>query len=121
MFGSDVLEVGIGLILLFLLASLICSAVVEMIEGVLKARAMNMERGLRELLQDPDGELAAKLFQHPLIYNLYRGAYDPGKLTAGFSGQRAGNEALSPTGRRRLVVLQVRQTINLTQAMASRT
>lgn len=80
MFGSDVLDVAIGLILLFLMASLICSAVVEMIEGFLKARAMHMERGLRELLQDPDGELAEKLFKHPLVYNLFRGSYSAQNL-----------------------------------------
>ena len=38
MFGSDVLEVGIGLTLLFLVASGICSALVEMI-----TRAANVD------------------------------------------------------------------------------
>jgi hypothetical protein len=43
MFGSDMLEVGIGLGLLFLLMSLICTAVREAIEGILKSRAKDLE------------------------------------------------------------------------------
>ncbi len=52
MFGSDVLDVAIGVTLLFLFVSLICSAIQEAIEAVLKWRAMDLERGIRELLQD---------------------------------------------------------------------
>lgn len=81
MFNSDLLDVGIGLILVFLSVSLICSAVREGIEGFMKTRAMDLERGIRELLNDPKGSgLATQFFQHPLIYSLFAGDYDPKSL-----------------------------------------
>ncbi|NBB14022.1 hypothetical protein GVN21_01480 [Caulobacter sp. SLTY] len=81
MFNSDVLEVGIGLILFFLLASLIASAVREIIETKLKTRALDLERGIRELLDDPKGQGFAKaFFEHANIFSLFAGAYEPAKL-----------------------------------------
>jgi hypothetical protein len=76
MFSSSVIEVAIGLSFIFLLLSLICSAIVELIESVLKNRATDLERGIRELFnQDGGGQLAAKFYNHPLINGLYRGLY----------------------------------------------
>jgi hypothetical protein len=49
MFGSDVLEVAIGLIFVYLLLSVICSAINETIEVWLKKRGADLERGIREL------------------------------------------------------------------------
>lgn len=81
MFNSDVLEVGVGLVLFFLLASLIASAVREMIEAGLKTRAMELERGIRELLDDPRGQAMTKsFFEHAHIYSLFAGSYDPEQL-----------------------------------------
>jgi len=77
-FGSNILEVAIGVVLVFLIMSLICSAIREIIETVLKQRAMDLEHGIRELLQDHDGDgLARELYSHPLVYGLYRGSYKP--------------------------------------------
>ncbi len=50
---SDTLDVGIGLILIYLLLSLVCSAAREMAEAFFKTRAMNLELGIRQLLTDP--------------------------------------------------------------------
>lgn len=76
MFSSSVIEVAIGLSFIFLLLSLICSAIVELIESVLKNRATDLERGIRELFnQEGGGQLAAKFYNHPLISGLYRGLY----------------------------------------------
>jgi hypothetical protein len=97
MFGSDVLDVGLGLVLLFLITSLICSAVSELLESWLKVRAMHMERGLRELLSDPKGEYAAKLYAHPLLSALFQGGYDPASLET----DRAGGVKWMPLGARR--------------------
>ena len=81
MFGSKVLEVGVGLSLLFLLVSLICTALREAVEAVMKSRAMDLERGLRTLLNDVDGTGYTKLlYDHPLIFSLFSGTYDPGRL-----------------------------------------
>ncbi|MBB3693566.1 hypothetical protein [Sphingomonas sp. BK580] len=81
MFNSQVLEIGIGLAFVFLVASLLATAVREMIEGLLKTRAIHLERGIRQLLDDPTGTLATKsLFDHPQLYGLFDGVYDPTKL-----------------------------------------
>jgi len=78
--NSETLEVGIGMAFLFLLMSLICTAVKEWIEGVLKWRAMDLERALRTLLDDADGTTTAFLYRHPLVYSLFQGRYDPTRL-----------------------------------------
>jgi hypothetical protein len=78
MFGSTMLDLAIGLIFVYLLLSLVCSAFKEGIESWLKWRAVNLERGLKELLKDPTGEgLTKQLLDHPLLSCLYQGKYDP--------------------------------------------
>lgn len=82
MFGSQILEVAIGVIFIFILTSIICSVVREGIEAWLKTRAAFLERGIRELLHDKEGTgLAKDFYQHPLIYSLFAADYQP--LTAG--------------------------------------
>ena len=86
MFGSSILEVAIGLILIYLLLSLICTAVQETLEAYLKIRASNLEKGLRELLHDPAGsQLAKRLYNHPLIFGSFQGEYTPDKIRSLFS------------------------------------
>jgi len=81
MLGSSILEVAIGLVLVYLLLSLICSALQESLEAWFKIRASNLERGVREILCDPDGtQLTTDLYNHPLIGGLFRGEYDPAKV-----------------------------------------
>jgi hypothetical protein len=78
MLGSEILDVAIGLILIYLLLSLIASSVREGIEGWMKHRAAYLERGIRELLGDDKGTgLAQDVYKHPLIYSLFTGDYDP--------------------------------------------
>jgi hypothetical protein len=73
------LEIAIGVIFVFLLVSLIASAIRELIEAKLKTRAAYLEQGLRELLNDPAGTkgLARAVFEHPLIFGLYASGYEP--------------------------------------------
>ena len=86
MFGSQILDVGIGLAMLFAFMSLIATALNEAIETVLKARAKQLEQGIRNILDDPNGDKIAKaFFDNPLISILYSGNYDPKDL----SGARA--------------------------------
>jgi hypothetical protein len=76
----EMLDVAIGMIFIYLLLSMICSVINETIEAFLKMRAVDLERGIRELLQEPSGAgvtLVEKLYKHPLIYGLYKGTYDP--------------------------------------------
>jgi hypothetical protein len=69
LFGSTMLEVAIGLVFVYLLLSLLCSAFNELINAALKLRAKDLEKGIRRLLSTP--ELAAGFFEHPLIKPLY--------------------------------------------------
>src|SRR5690348_10827407 len=74
--GLDILEIAIGLSLVYLLLSLICSAVSEGLETILKNRSRDLERGLREMLSDDDGsKLVNLLYNHPLIQGLFRDRY----------------------------------------------
>lgn len=78
MLGSTILETAVGLILIFLLMSLICSALREAFESMMKQRALDLQCGIRELLQDRDGHgLAKELYSHPLVYGLFTGEYKP--------------------------------------------
>ena len=71
MFGSGILEVAIGILFVYLLVSLLCSALREGIEAWTRTRAAYLERGIRELLQDKLGQgLASQFFNHPLIFSL---------------------------------------------------
>jgi hypothetical protein len=77
MFGSTILDVAVGIIFVFILVSIICSAIREGIESILKTRAAHLEHGIRELLHDRDGNgLARDLFQHPLVAALYETSYE---------------------------------------------
>ncbi len=79
MLGSEILEVTIGVLFIFTLVSIICTAIREGIEGWLKSRAVYLEFGIRELLHDKTAEgLAKSLYNHPLIHNLFLGEYTPG-------------------------------------------
>jgi hypothetical protein len=83
MFGSAIMDIAIGLIFVFLLLSLVCSAAKEFIELFLKKRASDLEQGISELFNDPqkaDGFINA-FYNHGLINSLYRGNYTPGSRT----------------------------------------
>src|SRR4051812_9375733 len=78
MFGSEILEVGIGLVFIFLLLSVLCTAVREGLDGWLKTRAAFLEQGIREMLHDKDAVgLARTFYTHPIIYGLYASPYVP--------------------------------------------
>ncbi|SEN88591.1 hypothetical protein SAMN05428959_103601 [Duganella sp. CF517] len=95
MFNSETLEVCIGMIFLFLMMSLICTGIREYIEGILKWRAMDLERAVRTLLDDKDGALAQFFFSHPLISSLYQGQYDPARLTGSSVNRSIGGDGQS--------------------------
>lgn len=79
MFGSEVLDVVIGVVFVYLTLSLICSAIQEAIASFLRLRARFLYAGIRNLLSDPNGEgLVRDLFNHPLIDSLFPGEYRPG-------------------------------------------
>jgi hypothetical protein len=80
MLGSDILEVAIGVVFVFVLISTICTAVREGIEAWLKTRASYLEFGIRQLLHDPKGSgITKQLFDHPLLSGLFVGTYEEDK------------------------------------------
>jgi len=83
MFNSTIIDVAIGMIFVYLLLSLICSAANEIIELQLKNRAADLERGIRELFNDPNRTtgMVEKIYEHPLISGLFEKSYDPSVLT----------------------------------------
>jgi len=80
MFGSEMLEVAIGIIFVYLLISIICTAIREGIAAWLKTRAAFLEYGIRELLHDKKAEgIARSFYEHPFIYSLFSGEYKSGR------------------------------------------
>ena len=71
MLNLDMLDVAIGMVFVFLMLSLICSAVGELIEAVLKTRAEDLERGIGELLEKQGAahyqDIVRAIYNHPLI------------------------------------------------------
>lgn len=74
MFGSAILDIAIGLVFVFLLLSLVCSAANELIETILKQRSRNLEKAIKELITDDS--FVKKLYNHALINGLFRGNYE---------------------------------------------
>jgi hypothetical protein len=72
MFNSQILDVAIGMIFVYLLLSLICSAANELIEAWLKNRAKDLEAGICNLVGD---DLAGQLYGHGLIKGLFSNAH----------------------------------------------
>ena len=79
MFGSLMLDVAIGMALVYLLLSFVATAVREGIESWMKDRATFLRRGISELLRDET--LTTDLFNHPQISALYRGSYEEAKAS----------------------------------------
>jgi len=69
----DMLDVAIGLAFLYLIMSLVATATVEILEAFLQYRASDLERGIREMLNDD--ALAKEFYEHPLIVSMYKGKY----------------------------------------------
>jgi len=75
MFGSAVLDIGIGLIFVYLMISLVCTAANEALASLFGWRAKNLRAGIRNLLDGPspqNREWMKKFYEHPLIQGLYK-------------------------------------------------
>lgn len=71
MFGSTILEVAIGLGLLFLFLSIVSSQVSELISRYMGLRSRELEAGIRNLLRDSHfDEHAKKVYEHPMVAHL---------------------------------------------------
>jgi len=68
MFNSTILDVLVGLIFVFLVVSLVASAVTEALASLVKLRSRTLLTGIQELLNDPKGTgIAKELYNHALI------------------------------------------------------
>jgi hypothetical protein len=80
MFGSNTLEVAIGIVFVYLLLSLFCTAVNESIAATIQQRGKNLKAGLQNLLNDPDfTALAQQLYSHGLVCGVSKDATNPAK------------------------------------------
>jgi hypothetical protein len=85
LFNSSVIDVAIGLVFVFLLLSLICTAAHEIIEAFMKARASNLERGISELAGTNSQDFVTRLYSHGLINSLFKGTYNAAAAKGLFS------------------------------------
>ncbi len=82
MFGSEMLDVALGLVFAYLLLSLICTAANELLAGLLNLRGKKLFAGIENLLYgsaapehapDRTRDLdVTDVYDHPLIRSLYR-------------------------------------------------
>ena len=78
MFGSSILDTAIGMIFVFLIISLLCGIVQELIATILGWRAAFLKAGVTQLLADPNFTgLAKQVYQHPLIASLAKPGQTP--------------------------------------------
>ncbi len=68
MFNSGILDVVIGVVVIYLQLSLVCTAFHELVALAFKKRAKELEKGILGLLTKP--ELVDKFYAHPLIQGL---------------------------------------------------
>lgn len=81
MFGSEILDVVIGLVMIYLLGSLICSAIKEGIARISNLRARTLETEIWELLRS--GQLVEKVYSNPLLKTVRQGLFWKGAPDAG--------------------------------------
>jgi len=81
--NSAVLDMAIGMIFIYLLMSLLCSAVQELLSSTFKLRAKNLQQGIDALLNDPNAAFFAHEFHlHPLIDKLAPSGRSPSYIPA---------------------------------------
>lgn len=80
---SFMLDVAIGLVFVYLVLSLLCSAISEALEHYLRYRAHYLRQGIEKLLLSGNADLAASVYAHPLIKSLYTQSVFEGKGRSG--------------------------------------
>ncbi len=82
MFGSEVLEVVIGLTLIYLVLSIGCSGIKEVIAAIFSLRSKTLEKAIRNMLKNGPNDYTAKLFAHPLITGTAPAGEKPSYISA---------------------------------------
>ena len=70
MFGSEILDIAIGLVFMYFLLSLLCLTIAELIARVFAMRASTLEQAIRNILSEKGGSLVEEFYAHPLISKL---------------------------------------------------
>jgi hypothetical protein len=82
MLGSSILEAAIALIFVYLLLSLMCTALNEGIASLIQKRGKNLFEGIKNLLNDPTFTgLAQQIYNHGLIGGISQNAANPTQPT----------------------------------------
>lgn len=79
MFDHPIIDVALGVMFLYLILALVCSAVQEWISTLAGLRSKNLKTGIQTLVGDA---LAQKVYDHPMIKNLAKPGQLPSYLDA---------------------------------------
>ena len=80
MFGSSVIEIAIGVVFVYVVLSLSCTAVNEWIASVINKRGKNLFEGIKNLLNDPTCTgLAHQVYNHGLVNGISKDPVAPDK------------------------------------------
>lgn len=89
LFNSTVLDLAIGLVFVYLLLAIMCTAANEWIAGLLKTRSKMLRQALVQLLdgqkKDEKGnedDIVREFYQHPLITGMMQQSQHPAYLSA---------------------------------------
>jgi hypothetical protein len=107
MFGSQILGVATGLVLVYIVFALILTSCREILEARLKTRSTTLLQGLEEIFAGAGArKRVEEFYDHPLIASLYRGT--------SFSTAKAARELPSyiPAGNFSSAVLSIYRTSN---------
>jgi hypothetical protein len=97
MFGSQILEVVVGLTMIFLVLSIGCSGFKEVIANAFSLRSKTLAQAIRNMLVNGNRDLAAELLQHPLITRTAKPGEKPSYISAR-SFSQALFDLLAPAG-----------------------
>src|SRR5215207_11493466 len=87
LFNSTILDVIIGLIFVYLLLSILCTAANEWVAALTRRRGETLRRGIKQLLSDqptfdrsaPEGFIR-EFYEHPLIKSMMHDTKHPAYL-----------------------------------------
>jgi hypothetical protein len=101
--------------------SLVCSAFVELLEAKLKMRAKDLEKGIANLLKDP--ELTQRIYGHPLVKALYLPGEKPSYIPSGTFSLALWNIASGASGSTGVTprLQDIRKTVETTLPADTRT
>jgi hypothetical protein len=82
MFGSQIMEVVIGLVMVYLVLSIGCSGIKEIFASLFGLRATTLENAIRNMLKSGATDYTAKLYGHSLIASTAHEGQKPSYISA---------------------------------------